>query len=171
MQDIHDLKPLMSIAFPWLSFLIVLCILLGLLLLSGWLLWRFIRKHRAITEPQEDPPEVLLPEKKPREQALDDLNGLLARSLPVPLYYQTLESILKTFLEALHREPITGFTTAQVLAYLKTHGYPSLDEFQVKALFQHSQQAKFAGYEISEAFQKQDFEAAVDFVQRYTVGT
>ena len=116
MQDIHDLKPLMSLDFPWFSVLLALLFAVGLLLLSGWLLWRLLSKRQQVPEPEEEPIDVI-PEKKPREQALDDLNELIGRSLPVALYYQELEQIIKVFLEALHREPITGFTTEQVLTY------------------------------------------------------
>lgn len=167
MQDINDLKPLMPVQFPWLSFGLTLFFILGLLLLFAWFVRRLLKQHKTEPVAKDLTPDT--PRKPPREEALEALKTLAQESLSVVLFYQKLESILREFLEVLHREPITGYTVQEILDYLKSHGDPPPQEFQIEHLFQHGQAAKFAAGSIPTQTQQQDFEAATDFVRRYTV--
>lgn len=170
MQDIHDLKPLFSVAFPWFSFLVALALLLGVIILASVLIWRLLKRKNPPPEPEvETPPPP--PSKPPRDEALEALNELLGQNLPTDLFYLQLERILKIFLERLHQEPITGYTTQQMLLYLQQHGHPPLPEFKLEELLYRGLRAKFAASGIHDTEQKQDFETAVDFVKRHTQGT
>ncbi|MBF2054835.1 MAG: DUF4381 family protein [Candidatus Sericytochromatia bacterium] len=164
MEDIHEIKPLLSLAIPWLPLLIVTLLLLCLLVLLGWWLWR--RRRRKQQAPP--PPAPVQPAVPPREQALKALRALQT-DLPPDRFYLQLEAILKQFLSQIHHLPVQGYTQAELLDLLRRQGHPPLDELPLPALLQRGQLAKFAQGLLPPEQLQADLQAAQDVVQRYTL--
>lgn len=164
MEDIHEIKPLLSLAIPWLPLLAVALVLLGLLALLGWWLWR--RRRRK--PPVIPPPAPVQPAVPPREQALSALRHL-SSDLPPERFYLQLEAILKEFLSQMHQLPVQGYTQTELLDLLRRQGHPPLDELPLPALLQRGQLAKFAQGLLPPEQLQADLQAAQDVVQRYTL--
>jgi hypothetical protein len=164
MEDIHEIKPLLSLAVPWLPLLILALILLLLLALLGWFLWRRRRRQQTVPPPSE-PAKPAVP---PREQALSALRHL-SSDLPPERFYLQLEAILKEFLSQMHQLPVQGYTQAELLDLLRRQGHPPLDELPLPALLQRGQLAKFAQGLLPPEQLQADLRAAQDVVQRYTL--
>lgn len=167
MQDIHDIKPLMSVDFPWFSVIVALCLMLGSIVLFAWLLRQLFKRLAAWRE--RDPAESA-EESSPRKWALKELKALKSRQLEPARFYLQLEKILKTFLEKLHQQPFTSYTSQQFVAFLQAHAHTEnlIDDLQLGQLLLRSQQAKFAGQLISSSEMQQDWEHAQAFVNSYT---
>jgi len=167
MQDIHDIKPLMSVDFPWVSFIIALLIMLGGLVLLTWLIAKLLKRRK---KPMTEVPlaKVVKPEGSPRKQALKALKALRKQNLPPERFYVQLEKILKVFLADLHEEPVRSYTSQEVILYLQMHAHIPIDEFDIAHLFQRGQSAKFAAEQISAQKMQDDISHAENFVNRYT---
>lgn len=167
MQDIHDIKPLMSVDFPWVSFIIALLIMIGGLILFTWLIAKLFKRRKA---PIAETPiaRVIKPEGSPRKQALKSLKALRKQNLPPERFYVQLEKIMKVFLADLHEEPLRSATSQELMLFLQMHAHVPLDELDIGHLFLRGQQAKFAAEQISSQLMGQDIEHAEAFVNRYT---
>ncbi len=167
MQDIHDLKPLMSVDFPWLSFIIALLVMIGGLVLLTWLVAKLLKRRKA--KPTDEPAaKVVRPEGSPRKDALKAIKALKKQSLPPERFYVQLEKIVKTFLADLHHEPLRSATSQEFILYLQMHAHIPLDELDIAPIFQRGQQAKFAAEQISIQDMSTDLERAEAFINRYT---
>lgn len=161
MQDIHDLKPLLSVDFPWFSFLAALMLFIGLILLVAWGIRRLLRR------PKKAPPaEKPVPKPNLREQTLRALKALKPDPAHPGQFYLQLEKLLKEFLEAMHQLPVTGYTASELASFLQTR--PDTDA-RLEDLLMHGQQAKFAAGSIQDQQMKQDLERAIGFVKKYTL--
>jgi hypothetical protein len=166
MEDIHDIKPLLSVDFPWLSALVALGLMMGLILLGAWLIRRLLRRKpqkATVTMP------AAVPKTNARDQALRALNALRPDPAQTGPFYLQLERVLKEFLEHLNQAPVTGYTSSQLLTFLQQQAHPSLQEAQIEQLLMHGQQAKFASLSLSTEQMQQDLERAVRFVKKYTL--
>jgi len=165
MEDIHEIKPLLDVAFPWLALLLALGLMLLALLLVGWWVRRLLKRRRT-------QPDVPLPKPKPkvppRESALAALKKLKPQAEQSERFYLQLEQILKQFLADLHELPVTSYTSQQLLSFLQANAHPPLQDFQLENLLKHGQYAKFARSSQQLADMQADLQAAQDFVQRYT---
>ena len=168
MNDIHDIKPLMPIEFPWWPFLGTLAVMIGVILLGAWLISRLLRRRvkAAVPAPALVSPQTAL------EQALQALAQLQTASAlqqeQAQNVYLELEAILKRFLEALHHKPISGYTD-QELAHLLAQ-LPSLAQLPgvrqaLTEMRERSLLARFGRGRISRAQMQQDLEMLRDFVQ------
>lgn len=160
MQDIHDIKPLLGMDFPWFSAGAALLLLLGLLLLAVWA-WRRWRRHR---QPPAAPPEPAPPRVDHREAALRALKQLKPDATPPGQFYLQLEKVLKEFLEGLHQQPITGFTAEQLQQFLADKPVPEAFD----QLLQHGRQAKFAAMPLGSEQMQADLQQTQSFVRTYT---
>lgn len=163
MQDIHDLKPLLGVAFPWLSLIAVLMLLAGLSVLAIWL-WRKRRKR-----PKSEQPAPAAPRPNAREQALRALKNLKPDPHHPGQFYLQLEHLLKLFLEQLHQAPVTGFTAQELVAFLHASNHPSLADARVEQLLLHGQQAKFAAGSIELGTMEEDLKRVIGFVKSYSL--
>ncbi|MGV3523953.1 MAG: DUF4381 family protein [Candidatus Sericytochromatia bacterium] len=166
MQDIHELKPLLGVPFPWLavSMLGLLVLVLGGLAFWVWRRWRQ-KKQGQPTRPAPSKPKL-----SPRERGLKALKLLQPERQSPGEFYLQLERILRGFLEELHEQPVTGYTSQEVVQLLQQSPQQPLQEFGLDRLLLRGQQAKFAASSIAPAERQQDLQNAVAFVSRYTAG-
>lgn len=164
MNDIHDIKPLLGVDFPWLLALAGLGILLGLLWLA-FILWRRWRNRKQNPKPKP----AAAPKFNYREQALRELKQLKPDSQHPGQFYLQLERIIKAFLEGLHQQPVTGYTASELTLFLKQQKHASVKEARLEQMLLHGQQAKFAAGSLAPEQMKQDLTRAADFVKKYTL--
>lgn len=166
MQDIHEIKPLLGVPFPWLAASMLGLILVALGILAFWL-WRQIRQGQRIKPVVPKPSK---PKLSPRERALKALKLLQPERQSPGEFYLQLERILRSFLEELHEQPVTGYTSQEVVLLLQQSPQQPLQEFGLDRLLLRGQQAKFAASSIAPADRQLDLQNAVAFVSRYTAG-
>lgn len=164
MNDIHDIKPLLGVDFPWLLALAGLGILLGLLWL-GLILWRRWRNRKQNPKPKQ--PAV--PKLNYREQALRELKQLKPDPAHPGQFYLQLERIIKAFLEGLHHQPVTSYTASELTLFLQQQTHASVSEARLEHMLMHGQQAKFAAGSLAPEQMQQDLKRAADFVKKYTL--
>ncbi|MBT9546717.1 MAG: DUF4381 family protein [Candidatus Sericytochromatia bacterium] len=170
MEDIHEIKPLMSLDFPWLAFLATAGIILGLCLLLGWFVWRLL-KRKPPAEPEEPPPLKVDPQTL-REEALAALDRL-AQSQAMKQergqdVYLELEAIFKRFLEGMHHKPVTGFTDQELEDFLKAQPQVHWQDSGLEPLLQRSLYARFAKGSPSQTQMQEDLRLLKQFVQKHT---
>lgn len=165
MQDIHDIKPLVGLDFPWFPVFALLALLAGLLIVAIWLYQRWRRRKKSQPAPAEPP----VPRQDPRVVALQALKELKPEATPAGQFYLQLEKLLKEFLEAMHEQPVTGFTAQQLMAFLQYQTQVNLQEVAIDHLLQHGQQAKFAAMPLTLEQMRQDLSLATRFVENYTL--
>lgn len=169
MQDIHGLKPLMTMAFPWFSVVLFGLGLLGLLLGVVWVLWRLWRKrpekpHSTVPQTAPTPPP-----KDPREQALKALQKLRAYPDQPDAFYLKLEHILRRYLSATCTENMQSYTASELSRFFQGE-LPNLPAAQRDALFtalRHGEQAKFAQQSLTAGAQNEDLEAVKAFITNH----
>ncbi len=170
MEDIHEIKPLMSLDFPWLAFLATAAIILGLCLLLGWIVWRLLkRKPPAETE---EPVALKIEPQTLREEALAALERL-AQSQALKQergqeVYLELEAIFKRFLEGMHQKPVTGFTDQELEDFLKLQPQVHWQDSGLEPLLQRSLFARFAKGSPSQTQMQEDLRLLKQFVQKHT---
>lgn len=167
MNDIHDIKPLLSADFPWLLAIAVFGMLLGLLWLGFWLLRRW-RNRKKNPRPAQPAPKL-----NHRELALRALKKIRPDPQHPGQFYLQLERILKEFLEGLHQQPVTGFTASELTRFMQTQiqaqNQASVTEARLEQLLLNGQIAKFAGGSLTPEQMQQDLERAIGFVKKYTL--
>lgn len=166
MQDIHEIKPLLGVPFPWLAVSALVLMLLAVGGLAFWL-WRRWRQNKQRQPMRSAPSPSRL---SPRERGLKALKLLQPERQSPGEFYLQLERILRSFLEELHEQPVTGFTSQEVVQLLQQSPQQPLQEFGLDRLLLRGQQAKFAASSIAPAERQQDLQNAVAFVSRYTAG-
>ena len=164
MEDIHDIKPLLNVDFPWFSFVALLLLFIGVLLLGAWLIRRWLSRPRkgAKTATKAEKPAA---RGNPREMALRALKALRPDPAHPGQFYLQLEKLLKEFLEAMHQQPITGYTSQQLVGFLQSRQTND----GIEPLLLHGQQAKFAAMPLKPEQMQQDLELAIGFVKKYSI--
>lgn len=170
MQDIHDLKPLMALPFPWFSVLLFGLGFVLLLTAVSWLIWRlWKRPRRAKTIPTPASPSPS-PRKDPRTQALKALRQLKPHAEQPEAFYLKLEQILRRYLSALHGEPLQSYTASELSQFFQRE-WPQLETSQRNGLLQalqHGEQAKFARQSLTVQRQSEDLSAIQNFITQHT---
>lgn len=166
MQDIHDIKGLIGLDFPWFGFFALLLFFAGLLLVGIWLIQRWRKRKQKPKAAHVGPPA---PRVDPRELALRELKKLKPDAAHPGQFYLHLEKILKEFLEGIHHQPVTGFTAQQLSQFLQHQTHASLQDAQLEHLLLHGQQAKFAAMPLSSEDMQKDLERTLGFVKTYTL--
>lgn len=170
MQDIHDLKPLMTMAFPWLSVLLFGMGVLIVLASVTWVVWRLWKRRRpAKTVPT---PETVSqpPRQDPREQALKALRKLQPHAEQPEAFYLKLEHILRRYLSATHGEPLQSYTASELSQFFQKE-WPRLDATTRNGLLQalqHGEQAKFARQSLTLQVQSADLNAIQHLITHHT---
>lgn len=164
MQDIHDIKPLMNVGFPWISLIVALALILGLVLLTAWLLRKARNRQKPAAAAKPEPPIKPI---NAREQALKALKALKADERHASQFYFQLEAILKEFLERFHQQPIKSFTASQLAQFMHQRSHRQAEN--IDQLLLHGQQAKFAAQSVQASQMKQDLEQVISFVNQYTL--
>lgn len=170
MEDIHTIKPLMALDFPWLAFLATAALILGLACVVGWLLWR--RFRRKPPEEPETPPPVKVEPQTLRAEALAALvrleNSQALQAERGQEVYLEVEAIFKRFLEGMHQKPVTGFTDQELEDFLKELPQVNWQDFGLEPLLQRSLYARFAKGVPSQAEMREDLRQLKQFVQKHT---
>lgn len=170
MKDIHPIKPLMALDFPWLAFLAIASLILGGTLLLGWLLWRKL-KHKPEALPEEPQPLKVEPHTL-RSEALAALAQLeksaAFQSAQGQAVYLELEAIFKRFLEGMHEKPITGCTDQELETFLRELPQLHWQESGLAELLERSLWARFAKASPSKEQMKADLRLLQQFVQKHT---
>lgn len=167
MEDIHGLKPLMGMDFPWLSLAIFGLILLIALSSIGVILWKLLKRKK----PTEVKPLSIKvqPRKDYREQALKALKKLKPQASHPESFYITLEDILRTYLSAHYHLNISSYTRSELSQFFRDQAdNQNLNTHHLNMLLQvlsHGEQAKFAKQNLTEALQTTDRQAIQDFVK------
>jgi hypothetical protein len=170
MKDINEIKPLMSLDFPWLPFLATLLIMLGIIVFAGWLIMRLLRK-KVTVEPEEEIIKPILPQSV-RDEALLALERLSQSAAlkqgQAQYFYLEIEAILKRFLEGLHQQPVNGFTDQELEAFLKALPHFQWQESGFEAFLQRSLLARFARNNTPKELMQEDLRLLKLFVQQHT---
>lgn len=170
MKDIHPIKPLMTLDFPWLAFLAATFLILGMTLLLGWLLWRKLKRKPEIL-PEESPPAKIEPQTL-RAEALAALAQLeksqAFQTEQGQVVYLELEAIFKRFLEGMHNQPITGCTDQELESFLRGLPHVHWETSGLAALLERSLLARFAKGTPRQEQMQADLRLLQQFVQKHT---
>ena len=167
MEDIHGLKPLMEMDFPWLSLITFGLLLLLALSGIGAVLWKLF-KHKKPKVVSTSPIKVK-PPADPQEQALKALAKLKPQASDPESFYIKLEHILRTYLSAHYQLGITSYTGSELSQFFQNQSYNrNVKTHHLNPLLQalnHGEQAKFAKQSLTETLQATDRQAVQDFVK------
>jgi hypothetical protein len=143
-NDIKDIKPIIGAGFDWQRYLnwIVLG-MAALLAVGGFFWWLTRRKRTSIPAPSP------VPNLKPHEIALADLDQLLAKKLlasgQLQEHYFELSEILRRYLGTLLSIPALDWTTEEIGEYISSHSKMDNNARQtILALLPATDQIKFA---------------------------
>ncbi|PIQ23837.1 hypothetical protein COW36_13430 [bacterium (Candidatus Blackallbacteria) CG17_big_fil_post_rev_8_21_14_2_50_48_46] len=174
MEDIHEIKPLMNLDFPWLPFLATLSLMIGLILLAAWILLRILRGRKA-PESDEAHEENIKEPQTVRDEALAALEKLAnsnwIRQEQSKLFYLELEAIFKHFLEGLHLQAVSSFTDQELKDFLKQLPQVSWENSGFETLLNRSLMARFAKGQVSGQAMQNDLENLRKFIQTYAEQT
>lgn len=157
-EDIHPLKPLQTVDFPW-------AMLLGGLLLAVVLslgVWWWV-KH-WLKRQQPELPETMVSQSLPVTTALDvalkELDALETDILrqDCTVFYFRLEHILRQYLESTRMYPATALTQTELQLWLKQQRHLLWAPERLQPMLQHSLMAKFARQPYDTAVLQQDRE-------------
>lgn len=168
MQDIHGLKPLMTMDFPWLSvalFAMSLLLVLGVVL---WVLWKLWKRPRAQKPVAEAPPAPPPPREDYREAALKALQKLSPRADNPEAFYSGLERIFRNYLSDHYGENMTSHTASELAQFLQRQS--PLQKNHLLSTLQHGEQAKFARQALTPEIQEKDCEQIQNFIQHQAPG-
>lgn len=167
-NDIKDIKPIIGAGLDWQRYL--KWILLGLAILAAiaGLFWR-LKKN---TKPSVPVPSAI-PNLKPYEIALAELNQLLSRKLiengQFQEHYFALSEIFRRYLGAFLSIPALDWTTEEISEYVSSHGAIKSDTQQtILALLPATDQVKFAKTPVELQTAINHVEAVRDFIQNTT---
>jgi len=143
-NDIKDIKPIIGAGFDWQRYL--KWVLLGLAALAAiaGLFWWLRQKNNTSA-----PATPLVPDLKPHEIALAEIDQLLAKNLlekeqPQEHYFE-LSEIFRRYLGTLLSIPALDWTTEEIGAYVSSHRSIRTDTRQtILALLPATDQIKFA---------------------------
>lgn len=170
MEDIHEIKPLMALDFPWLAFLATATLILGFSLLLGWLIWRQLKRQPPAE--QEAPPPLKVEPQTLREEALAALEHLAQsqafKQAQGQEVYLALEAIFKRFLAGMHQTPVTGFTDQELEDFLKAQPQVHWQDSGLEPLLQRSLYARFAKASPTQTQMQEDLRQLRQFVQKHT---
>ncbi len=165
MEDIHDLKPLMQLDFPWLSFLVFSGLVLGVLLVLFFVL-RYLWKRRKPRTKKTVPVPPPKPRVNPREAALKALNKLRPDATAPDAFYEELERILRRFLEGATDEAVTSYTASELsMFFQKRRAHVAFND--LATVLQHGERTKFAGHALTEQLQAQDLSTVTRTVKDF----
>lgn len=166
MEDIHGLKPLMGMDFPWLSITIFGLILLLVFSVIGVILWKLLKRKKPAIKTA---PVKAVPQKNPRDQALKALKKLKPQPHNPESFYIKLEHILRLYLSDHYQLSITSYTGSELSQFFHNQAYERhFSAHHLNALLlvlQHGEQAKFAGQAFTENLQTEDLQAVRQFVE------
>jgi hypothetical protein len=143
-NDIKDIKPIIGAGFDWQRYL--KWVLLGLAVLTAiaGLFW-WLRQKKNTSAPGT----TLIPDLKPHEVALAEIDQLLAKKLlekgqPQEHYFE-LSEIFRRYLGTLLSIPALDWTSEEISAYVSSHSSIKTDTRQtILALLPATDQIKFA---------------------------
>jgi hypothetical protein len=171
MEDIHGLKPLMGMDFPWLSVTVFGLILVFIFSGIGIVLWKLLKRKKPAIKTA--PVKITLPKKDPREQALKALKKLKPQPQDPESFYIKLEHILRVYLSEHYQLSITSYTGSELSQFFQNQSYGrNFSAHYLNPLLQvlqHGEQAKFAGQIFTEALQKDDLQTVQQFVENTTL--
>ena len=143
-KDIKDIKPIIGAGLDWQKYL--KWILMGLAILTTvvWLIWQLKRSKTT-----HSPASSSLPDPKPHETALAELERLLARKLietrQIQEHYFELSEIFRRYLGSLLSIPALDWTTEEIGAYIFRSSKMNTDVQQtILSLLPVMDQIKFA---------------------------
>jgi hypothetical protein len=167
-NDIKDIKPIIGAGFDWQKYL--KWILLGLVVLVAIVgfLWWFKQ-----TKKTSAPVSSLVPDLKPHEIALAELDQLLARKLlenqQFQEHYFMLSEIFRRYLGSLLSIPALDWTTEEIGEYVSSHGQLKTSTRQtILALLPATDQVKFAKAPVELQTALNHVEAVRDFIRTTT---
>ena len=167
-NDIKDIKPILGAGFDWQRYRT--WILLGLAALAVaagffWWLKQTTKTHAPVPTP--------VPDLKPHEIALAELDRLLARKLlesgQFQEHYFVLSEIIRRYLGTLLSIPALDWTTEEIGEYISSHGTLKSDIRQtILALLPATDQVEFAKAPVELQTALNHVEAVRDFIRSTT---
>ena len=142
-EDIKDIKPIIGAGLNWPKYLKRIVAGLAVLLIAAGLYWWFLPRKKSPAA------AARIPDIKPHEIALAELDQLLARKLLASgrfrEHYFELSEIFRRYLGALWSIPALDWTTEEIHDYLSRHRDtdPELQR-TILALLPETDQVKFA---------------------------
>ena len=143
-NDIKDIKPIIGAGLDWQRYLKWILLGLAVLATAGGFSW-WVRQTRKSAAPVS----VSIPDFKPHEIALTELERLLARKLieneQFREHYFELSEIFRRYLGSLLSIPALDWTTEEIGAYVSHHGKMDSGAQQtILSLLPATDQIKFA---------------------------
>lgn len=170
MKDIHGLKPLMPVDFPWLPFVASLLLMIGVLLLGAWQLWRLLRRRQPVSAPLAKSEMIHVDPQQVRQTALEALAALetsqwLAQGQAQP-FYLALEGIFKRYVEGLCHHPVTSLTDRELQAFLRQQGSTLATSQALEQFLARSLQGRFARQPFSQSQMRADLKWLREYVKQ-----
>ena len=165
-RDIHDIKPIAGAAPWWYRYLGPVAGLLLAGLIAGWLVERWVKKHRLKPKAPPPPPPVSIQELALRElQRLYDL-GYLDQGRFRELYFE-LSEIFRRYLGARYGFPALDWTTEEIAWALNRHPEaPAEIRARACELLNETDLVKFARVPVSAEQALAHMKAVAEFVRR-----
>jgi hypothetical protein len=165
MNDIHDIKPLISVflpgSFPKSVWYVLAGLLLVGLLVVAYRYWRKKRRPKDIS-----PAEVILPPEVAAAQALDALEA--DGKITDKAFYFRLSAILRAYLSGRFRVDGLEMTTEELLPAVDRLGIDRVLKSGIRDFLLFSDPVKFADLSAPRARRDSDLEFARGFVKQTT---
>lgn len=169
MEDIHDIKPLLIVDFPYVIFITIVIIVILLISLIAFQLYRYFKK------PQQTKPAYSL-QPSPGEIALIELNELeqaeFIQNNQSRIFYYKLSHIVRKFFQSHHKINASALTYHEFNKWIKNEHESLWSQFSFPEIFLNSMNAKFAKKSILTHDMESDLQIAkeiiyVDSVEKY----
>jgi hypothetical protein len=156
MTDIHDIKPVLYIAGPWIWWAAVVA---GLVL-AAVLAWWLYRRRRRGQAPQDHR------QPSPQEQACALLEALAAEAIDGRAYYFRLSAILRRYIEQRYGIPAAEMTLEELLPCIDRLSLPVDLARQLEMFCRAAEPIKFAAALADPTRMAADLNFARSFVRR-----
>lgn len=162
-QDIKDIKPIVGAGYDWRKFMNWVYIIVGIALVVGFFFW-WIQRRKSSPAPAAPVPDL-----KPHEVALADLERLVARqwieSERFREHYFELSEIFRRYLGTFLSIPALDWTSEEIAAFMARQ--PAIDsgvKQTILTLLPATDQVKFAQAPVDPQTALHHVEAVRDFI-------
>lgn len=168
-EDIKDIKPIIGAGMNWQRYLKWVLWSLAALATIGGFLWWIKRTKKTVTPA----PTTFIPDLKPHETALAELEQLVDRKLiesgHFREHYFELSEIFRCYLSARFSIPALDWTTEEIAAYVSHDGKINTDTRQViLSLLPATDRIKFAKASVDSQTAFHHVEAVRDIIRDTT---